>query len=120
MTRRETFDNLDYWKNEIDMYCSRPGIVMLLVANKCDLIQPSEDHVTKEEATKWARRHSMMFMECSAKTTLGIQQAFEEIAHKVIEGRNVGGDAGGVHANRVVLESASGAPSGAAGGCAYC
>lgn len=39
--------------------------------------------VTKEEGAAFARKNAMMFIECSAKTKLGIQQAFEELVQKV-------------------------------------
>ena len=39
--------------------------------------------VSKEEGVAFARKHAMMYIECSAKTKLGIQQAFEELVQKV-------------------------------------
>jgi Ras-related protein Rab-18 len=32
-----------------------------------------------------AQQHGMMFMECSAKSNVGIQRAFEELAEKILE-----------------------------------
>jgi len=40
--------------------------------------------VSKEEGLKFARKHSMLFIEASAKTKEGVQIAFEELVEKVI------------------------------------
>lgn len=39
--------------------------------------------MTYNEGVAVARRFGTLFIECSAKTTVGIQQAFEELVHKV-------------------------------------
>lgn len=39
--------------------------------------------VSKEEGLKFARKHSMLFIEASAKTKEGVQIAFEELVEKV-------------------------------------
>lgn len=39
--------------------------------------------VTREEGMKYARKHSMLFIEASAKTCDGVQCAFEELVEKV-------------------------------------
>ena len=40
--------------------------------------------MSKEEGLKFARKHSMLFIEASAKTKEGVQIAFEELVEKVI------------------------------------
>ncbi len=39
--------------------------------------------MSREEGAAFARSKAMVFIECSAKTKLGIQQAFEELVTKV-------------------------------------
>ncbi len=39
--------------------------------------------MTRKEAEAFARSKGMIFLECSAKTRVGIQQAFNEVVHKV-------------------------------------
>ena len=52
----------------------------MLVANKID---KANREVSKEEGLKFARKHSMLFIEASAKTKEGVQIAFEELVEKV-------------------------------------
>ena len=47
------------------------------------LIQEKHE-VTREEGLKFARRHTMLFIEASAKTKDGVQCAFEELVQKVL------------------------------------
>ncbi|EGG19023.1 Rab GTPase [Cavenderia fasciculata] len=82
VTKRETFKNLQYWLNEIETFSTRSNVVKLLVGNKID---KENREVTREEGLEFARSKAMLFIECSAKTKVGIQQAFEELAHKILE-----------------------------------
>jgi hypothetical protein len=41
--------------------------------------------VSKDRGLSLAQQHGMMFMECSAKSNVGIQRAFEELAEKILE-----------------------------------
>jgi len=74
VTKRVSFLSLEQWLNEVEMYSTNQDVITLLVGNKVD---KSEREVSREEAAKFAKAKSMLFIECSAKTKLGIQQAFE-------------------------------------------
>ena len=79
--RRETFENLrDIWLREVEMYCTGNSVVKMLVANKIDVEQRT---VSREEGSELARSLGTMFFECSAKTKVGVQNAFEELLLKV-------------------------------------
>lgn len=39
--------------------------------------------MTYEEGANFARKLSTLFVECSAKTKVGVKQAFEELVEKV-------------------------------------
>ncbi len=65
---------------ELETFANKPDIVKMLVANKID--KPGRE-VSKEEGLKFARKHSMLFIEASAKTKEGVQIAFEELVEKV-------------------------------------
>lgn len=72
VSRRETFENLDLWLEEVEVYSPTGGkdVVKLLVGNKID----KERAVSRKEADAWARSKGMLFLESSAKTRVGIQQ----------------------------------------------
>lgn len=53
----------------------------MLVGNKID--QKDERQITREEGDRFAKKHSMLFVEASACTREGVQVAFEELVHHV-------------------------------------
>ena len=72
ITRRETFENLsEVWLREVEMYCTVPACVKMVVGNKLD----REEHraVTRAEGQAFARQHGTLFLECSAKSRVGVQ-----------------------------------------------
>lgn len=82
VSSRETFSKLDVWLNELETFANKPDIVKMLVANKID--KPNRE-VSKEEGLKFARKHSMLFIEASAKTKEGVEIAFEELVEKILQ-----------------------------------
>jgi len=82
VTNRKSFEHLELWLGEIDMYTTNEDVVKLLVGNKID--RPDRE-VSKEEGAEFARSKAMVFIECSAKTRLGIQQTFEELVQKILD-----------------------------------
>mmetsp|Transcript_547 Transcript_547/g.1023 ORF Transcript_547/g.1023 Transcript_547/m.1023 type:complete len:207 (-) Transcript_547:299-919(-) len=85
VTRRETFDHLGQWLEEVDKYTpgGRRDVILVLCGNKVDLEE--ERKVSKREGEAWARERGMLFIECSAKTKLGIQQVFDEMVLKILD-----------------------------------
>ena len=53
----------------------------MLVGNKID--READREITRDEGLRFARKHSMLFIEASARTSVGVQQAFEELVQKV-------------------------------------
>ncbi|KAJ3448747.1 ras and ef-hand domain-containing protein [Anaeramoeba flamelloides] len=94
VTRRETFENLEDWINEIDMYSSS-DVKIMLIGNKIDLKE--EEDITKEEGLEFARKHQMMFIQTSAKTKEGIIQAFDELAMQTIDSLSTSSSGKGVN-----------------------
>lgn len=83
VSNKRSFDHLINWIKEIDQYGTNEEAVIILVGNKIDL----EDlrMVSKQEGLLFARKHSTLFIEASAKTNQGVEQAFEELMQKIIE-----------------------------------
>jgi Ras-related protein Rab-18 len=111
VTRTDTFENLQQWLKEVNMYSPNNGeaVVKLLVGNKIDLVDGSSSSSTtnnnntnntnmpedgstrsrkmvdRDVAEEWARDQGMLFLEASAKTKLGIRQVFLEVVQKILE-----------------------------------
>ncbi|KAB5548257.1 hypothetical protein DKX38_011663 [Salix brachista] len=84
VTRRDTFTNLsEIWAKEIDLYSTNQDCIKLLVGNKVD--KESDRVVTKKEGMNFAREYGCLFLECSAKTRVNVQQCFEEVVLKILD-----------------------------------
>ncbi|XVF16989.1 hypothetical protein REPUB_Repub10bG0078300 [Reevesia pubescens] len=88
VTRRDTFTNLsEVWAKEIELYSTNQDCIKMLVGNKVD--KESERVVTKKEGINFAREHGCLFIECSARTRVNVQQCFEELVLKILDTGNL-------------------------------
>ncbi|KAJ2612069.1 Ras- protein Rab-18 [Coemansia sp. RSA 1365] len=83
VSSRETFENLENWIEEVNTYCPSDDVVKMIVGNKID--KETEERVQRKEGFEYARKHQTLFLECSAKTKVGVQQAVEELVNKIID-----------------------------------
>ncbi|KAJ2800710.1 Ras- protein Rab-18 [Coemansia guatemalensis] len=83
VSSRETFENLENWIEEVNTYCPSDDVVKMIVGNKID--KETEERVPRKEGFEYARKHQTLFLECSAKTKVGVQQAVEELVNKIID-----------------------------------
>ncbi|NWH90982.1 RB18B protein, partial [Aegithalos caudatus] len=81
VTRKDTFTGVGKWLDELEMYTSS-STVKMLVGNKTD--KPDRE-VERKEGLQLARKHSLLFIETSAKTEDGVQHAFEELVLKILQ-----------------------------------
>ncbi|NWZ45691.1 RB18B protein, partial [Brachypodius atriceps] len=86
VTRKDTFTGLGKWLNELEMYTTNSSSVKMLVGNKTD--KPDRE-VERKEGLQLARKHSLLFIETSAKTEDGVQEAFEELVIKILQAPGV-------------------------------
>ena len=117
VNERSTFENLQRWLEELELYATTQHAAKLLVGNKIDLKQRE---VSVEEATTFARKQAMMYIEASAKTNTKIQQAFEEVVQKILDTpkllEEAGYGLGGLSGAGMRLDS----DSASASYCSYC
>ena len=72
--RKESFDNLEKWLNDVKIQSS-PDIKIILIGNKVDLEDKRE--VPKEKGEQFCKDHKLCcFMETSAKTGFNAQNLF--------------------------------------------
>lgn len=81
VNQRQSFESISNWLEEVDHNTTNPDIILLLVGNKVD----KQRQVTREEGLKFAQKNQMLFIECSAKTKVGVQQTFEELVQKILD-----------------------------------
>ncbi|KAJ1927359.1 hypothetical protein IWQ60_002991 [Tieghemiomyces parasiticus] len=82
VSRRETFEHLDRWLNELNTYCSAQDVVKIIIGNKVD--KESERAVSVQEGAEYARKVQSLFIECSAKTSVGVHEAMDELVREIV------------------------------------
>jgi hypothetical protein len=57
----------------------------MLIGNKSDLVEedPTARKVSIEEATEFAKKYNLLFMETSAKTGNNVKEAFESLVESI-------------------------------------
>lgn len=74
VSRKDTFDNLSRWANEVEEK-SKKSVKVMLVGNKNDLITAKE--VSTEEGKQFSQNKKYFFFETSAKTGDNVEEAFD-------------------------------------------
>ena len=70
-----SFDKIGYWLDELEKHC--PEAVVMLVGNKTDLADIRA--VSIERGLGFAKEHSLLFVEASAKSATGVEDAFVQL-----------------------------------------
>lgn len=80
ISRRQTFQNICRWLEELRMH-SDPGIVTMLVGNKCDLKEARK--VSVDDGAALAQSEDLFFMETSALDSTNVSIAFQTIVKAI-------------------------------------
>ena len=83
VSNRESFEQLEYWRNEIVQHSQNNNILLTVVANKIDLRDISV--VSETEARSWAKQHNAVYLECSPKNDINVTLLFEQIVHRWVD-----------------------------------
>lgn len=84
VTNRETFNNIQYWYNELKKYADNE-YVLYLICNKIDL---GERCVSYDEGENMAKKIDAKYMEISATSNLLTKMSFNQIAQDIYEKKN--------------------------------
>ena len=90
ISKKETFEHLQKWLNEVSNNAPSDGIPVFIVGNKKDLVEARE--VTTEEAEQFAKKRSTFFLETSAldNSDFMIEKVFTQLTEEIIEKRKNG------------------------------
>ena len=88
ITRRETFNHIESWLNEVKTHGAK-DTVCVLVGNKKDLEESRK--VTFEEGQSLAKINGLFFLETSAKTAENVNEVFLTSAEKILENMSENG-----------------------------
>mmetsp|Transcript_8536 Transcript_8536/g.14395 ORF Transcript_8536/g.14395 Transcript_8536/m.14395 type:complete len:105 (-) Transcript_8536:1109-1423(-) len=69
------------WMSQVKEHAST-DVKKILLANKCDM--EDEIVITREQGEEIAKSNGMEFFETSAKSGLGVNEAFESIARQIV------------------------------------
>ena len=83
ITRKETFEHVEKWLEDVRTNASK-DIQVILIGNKKDL--ENERVVSFDDGSSLAEKHNILFLETSAKTAFNVQEAFIKSAEKILEG----------------------------------
>lgn len=82
VTNSESFKNLDVWMDEVNKYSTCKNIVKMVIGNKVDMMV--DRVVSHDEGVNFSRRNRALFLETSARTSFGINLAFNELTDKIL------------------------------------
>ena len=74
ITKKNTYETLEYWFKQIKNVLEIKDTPIVLIGNKIDLKDSRE--VSYEKGEEFAKDHGIKFFECSAKSKINVDEAF--------------------------------------------
>lgn len=84
LDNKNSFYNLRNWLNSIKDNTQADSIQLIIIANKCDLV--NEREVDREMVEKKAKELNIEYFETSAKENINLDDAFNTVIEKVYKG----------------------------------
>ena len=82
IAKHMTYENVERWLKELKDHADA-NIVVMLVGNKCDLRHLRA--VPTEEATQFAEKNQLIFIETSALDSTNVEEAFKSIVNEIFQ-----------------------------------
>jgi Ras-related protein Rab-11A len=82
ITRRQTFDHIPRWLDELRAHADK-NIVIMLVGNKSDLEE--QRAVSTEDAKEFAEKENLFFLETSALQATNVESAFQTVLTEIFK-----------------------------------
>lgn len=98
VTDERSFNNIRNWIRNIEQHASE-GVNKILIGNKCDILEKKV--ISKEQGQALADEWQIAFLETSAKSNIGVEDAFFSLARDI---------------KRRLIDTADAAPAQPAGG----
>ena len=94
ITKKASFEHCTRWLDELRAHADA-NIFVMLVGNKADL--SSHRTVATEEATEFAEKNDVAFLETSALDSVNVEQAFTQVLteiYRIVSKRAIDADGG--------------------------
>ena len=86
LTKRDTFDKINQWIEQLNNYTSTYEISIVLIGNKKDL---PDREISFEEGKKRAKELNVEYFETSAKTGENINEAFMNLSQLILKKKGI-------------------------------
>ncbi|OUM62208.1 hypothetical protein PIROE2DRAFT_51733 [Piromyces sp. E2] len=80
VTDERSFNNIRNWIHNIEQHASE-GVNKILIGNKCDILEQKK--IDKEQGQALADEYGIKFLETSAKSNIGVEEAFFTLARDI-------------------------------------